>query len=64
MQEYASVNNLCDSDIFLLFVLYDNMTILLLTSSFYLLSSPVSLCTGLFRINCVLASMCKCSKIN
>lgn len=27
MQEYASVNNLCDSDIFLLFVLYDNMTV-------------------------------------
>lgn len=30
MQEYASVNNLCYSDIFLLFVLYDaydNMTV-------------------------------------
>lgn len=27
MQEYASVNNLCDSDIFLLFILYDNMTV-------------------------------------
>lgn len=27
MQEYASVNNLCYSDIFLLYDAYDNMTV-------------------------------------